>query len=143
MSVINPAPRAEEPKPFGKWYVWMRRNCDSATAINGHPKSYEPFNIMGTGGVFADAPGYLFARFGLLEYSQLRYAHGVIGIVRFGDRYATIEEGALAPLWDNTDFAEIKELNYQLSQGHRVNITEGAFVGLEAVVTRFYRPNSG
>jgi transcriptional antiterminator RfaH len=82
-------------------------------------------------------PGYLFARFGLSEmHSQVRYAHGVIGIVRFGDRYATIEEGALTPLRDNEDFAEIKELNYELSQGDRVNITEGAFVGLEVVVTQ-------
>jgi transcriptional antiterminator RfaH len=82
-------------------------------------------------------PGYLFARFWLSEmHSQVRYAHGVIGIVRFGDRYPTIEERALAPLRDNTDFAEIKELNYELSQGDRVNITDGAFLGLEAVVTQ-------
>ena len=60
----------------------------------------------------------------------------MIGIVRFGDRYATIEDGALAPLRDHTGFAEVKELNYELSQGDRVKITEGAFVGLEAVVTQ-------
>jgi transcriptional antiterminator RfaH len=82
-------------------------------------------------------PGYLFARFGLSEmHCQVRYAHGVIGIVRFGDRYPTVEEGALAPLRDQTGFAEVKELNYELSQGDRVKITEGALVGLEAVVTR-------
>lgn len=69
-------------------------------------------------------PGYLFARFGLSEmHLQVRYAHGVIGIIRFGDRYSTIEEGALAPLWSHTDFSDVMELNYELSQGDRVNIT--------------------
>ena len=81
-------------------------------------------------------PGYLFARFGLSEmHRQVRYTHGVICIVRFGDRYATVEDEALAPLRDHTDFAEVKEMNFELSQGDRVKITEGAFVGLEAVIT--------
>jgi transcriptional antiterminator RfaH len=82
-------------------------------------------------------PGYLFARFGLSEmHSQVRYTHGVIGIVRFGDRYPTIEDRALAPFRDRTDLAEVLELNYELSQGDRVKFTEGAFVGLEVVVTQ-------
>ena len=81
-------------------------------------------------------PGYLFARFGLSEmHRRVRYAHGVVGIIRFGDRYATIEDEALSPLRDHTDFS-VKELNYELSQGDRVAITEGAFVGLEAVITQ-------
>jgi transcriptional antiterminator RfaH len=82
-------------------------------------------------------PGYLFAQFELAAmHRQVRYAHGVSGIVQFGDRYPTIEDGALAPLRDHTDFAEVKQLNYKLSQGDRVEITEGAFVGLEVVVTQ-------
>ena len=44
-------------------------------------------------------PGYLFAHFELLEmHRQVRYAHGVSGIVRFADRYPTIDEGAFAGL---------------------------------------------
>jgi transcriptional antiterminator RfaH len=90
--------------------------------------------VQVTEGMF---PGYLFARFRLSEmHRHVRYSHGVIGIVRFGERYAVIEEGALAQLRDRTDSAEIKELNYELSQGGRVNITEGAFVGLETVITQ-------
>jgi transcriptional antiterminator RfaH len=82
-------------------------------------------------------PGYLFARFELSEmHRQVRYAHGVIGIIRFGDRYVAIEDSALAPLRDHTEFAEVKELNYELAQGDRVQITEGAFSGLEAVITQ-------
>ena len=82
-------------------------------------------------------PGYLFARFELAEmHRQVRYAHGVSGIVRFADRYPTIEEGALAQLRDHTGATEVKELSYELSQGDQVKIVEGAFVGLEAVVTQ-------
>jgi transcriptional antiterminator RfaH len=82
-------------------------------------------------------PGYLFARFELAEmHRQVSYTIGVSGIVRFADRYPTIEEGALARLRDHTGAAEIKVLNYELSQGDQVKIIEGAFVGIEAVVTQ-------
>jgi transcriptional antiterminator RfaH len=82
-------------------------------------------------------PGYLFARFELTEmHRQVRYAHGVSGIVRFADRYPTIEEGALAQLRENTGASEIKELNYELSRGDQVKIVDGIFGGLEAVVTQ-------
>jgi transcriptional antiterminator RfaH len=81
-------------------------------------------------------PGYLFARFDVAEmHLRVRYAHGVSGIVRFADRYATIEEGALAQLRDHTGTSEIKQLSYGLSEGDQVRIVGGAFVGLEAVVT--------
>ena len=82
-------------------------------------------------------PGYLFARFELGEmHRQVGYAHGVNGIVRFGDRYPTIDEGSLAQLWDHAGGTEVKELDYGLSQGDGVKIAEGAFAGLEAVVTQ-------
>ncbi len=81
--------------------------------------------------------GYLFARFELAEmHRQVLYAHGVCGIVRFGNRYPTIEEGSLAQLRNQTDVAEVKQLIYEFSQGDRVKIMEGVFVGLEAVVTQ-------
>ena len=82
-------------------------------------------------------PGYLFARFELAEmHRQVRYAHGVSGIVRFGDRYPTIEEGALVQLRGHTGVMEIKELSYDLSQGDQVRIVNGSFTGLVAVVTQ-------
>jgi transcriptional antiterminator RfaH len=81
-------------------------------------------------------PGYLFARFELSEmHRQVRYAHGVSDIVQFGGRYPTIEDRALAHLREQTGAAETKELNYELSPGDPVKVVEGAFVGLEAVVT--------
>jgi transcriptional antiterminator RfaH len=82
-------------------------------------------------------PGYLFAHFDLTErHRQVRYAHCVIGIVQFGNQYPTIEEGALALLRDQTGVAEVKELTYELSQGHQVTIVGGIFAGLEAIVTQ-------
>ena len=82
-------------------------------------------------------PGYLFAHFELAEmHRQVRYAHGVSGIVQFGGRYPTIDDRALAHLREQIGVAEIKELNYELSQGDAVKVVEGAFVGLEAVVTQ-------
>ena len=82
-------------------------------------------------------PSYLFAHFELAKmHLQVRYAHGVSGIVRFAERYPTIEEGALAQLRDHTGGAEVKEMNYHISEGDQVQIVGGAFVGLEAVVTQ-------
>ena len=82
-------------------------------------------------------PGYLFARFELAEmHRQVSYAHGVSGIVRFADRYPTIDDDSLVQLQNHAGVAEIKELNHQLAQGDHVTIVEGAFAGLEAVVTQ-------
>jgi transcriptional antiterminator RfaH len=82
-------------------------------------------------------PGYLFACFELARmHLQVRYAHGVSGIVRFADRYPTIEEAALAQLRDHTGTTDVKEMSYDLSQGDEVKIVNGIFVGLEAVVTQ-------
>jgi transcriptional antiterminator RfaH len=82
-------------------------------------------------------PGYLFAHFELEKmHRQVGYAHGVSGIVRFADRYPTIEEGALDQLRDHAGDSEVKELDYALSHGDNVRIAEGAFAGLEAVVTQ-------
>ena len=82
-------------------------------------------------------PGYLFARFELAEmHRQVCYAHGVSGIVRFADRYPTIDDDSLAQLQNHAGVAEIKELSYRLTEGDHVTIVEGAFAGLEAVVTQ-------
>jgi transcriptional antiterminator RfaH len=81
-------------------------------------------------------PSYLFAHFELAElHRQVEYTHGVRGIVRFADRYPTIEEGVLAQLRDHVGVKEVKELDYAPSEGDNVRIAKGAFAGLEAVVT--------
>jgi transcriptional antiterminator RfaH len=86
-------------------------------------------------------PGYLFARFELGEmHLRVRYAHGVSGIVRFADRYPTIEDGALALLKSHTGATDVKEVSYELSEGDQVQIIGGAFAGLQAVVTQVLSP---
>jgi transcriptional antiterminator RfaH len=82
-------------------------------------------------------PGYLFARCALPKmHREIRYAHGVSDIVRFGGRYPIIEDGDLAQLRSYTGSAEVAEMNYEVSEGVQVKITRGAFAGLEAVVTK-------
>ena len=82
-------------------------------------------------------PGYLFARFALPKmHRQIQYTYGVRGIVRFGDRYPTIEDAVLAKLRNHTGGGEVTELNYELSEGVQVQITGGPFAGLEAMVTK-------
>jgi transcriptional antiterminator RfaH len=82
-------------------------------------------------------PSYLFAHFDLGErHRQVRYAHCVIGIVQFGNRYPIIEEGSLLLLREQTGVAEVKELTYELSQGDQVKVVGGVFAGLEAVITQ-------
>jgi transcriptional antiterminator RfaH len=82
-------------------------------------------------------PSYLFAHFELAtQHRQVEYAHGVQGIVRFANRCPAIDDGVLAQLRDYVGANEIKELEYGLSQGDNVGIMQGAFAGLEAVVTQ-------
>jgi transcriptional antiterminator RfaH len=82
-------------------------------------------------------PGYLFAQFDLAtQLRQVEYGHGVRGIVRFSDRYPTIEDEVLDQLRDYVGGNELKELDYAPSQGDNVQIVQGAFAGLEAVVTQ-------
>jgi transcriptional antiterminator RfaH len=82
-------------------------------------------------------PGYLFARFELMTmHRKVRYAHGVSGIVRFADGYPRIDENSLENLMAYTDATGVKEMNYNLSQGDRVRISDGIFAGLDAVVVK-------
>jgi transcriptional antiterminator RfaH len=81
-------------------------------------------------------PGYLFANFELMEmHRQVQYAHGVSSVVRFGDQYPTVVEGVIERLRNHVGTDEVKELNYELGYGDQVQIIEGCFFGLEAVVS--------
>jgi transcriptional antiterminator RfaH len=57
-------------------------------------------------------------------------------LVRFGDLYHTIDDAVLAQLRDHVGGADVKEVSYKLLQGDKVRIAEGAFAGLEVLVTR-------
>jgi transcriptional antiterminator RfaH len=82
-------------------------------------------------------PGYLFARFVFAEaHRQVQASHGVSTIVRFGERVASIPESTIASLRELSGEEETVVFNPEPRVGDAVQIAEGAFVGLEAVVTQ-------
>jgi transcription antitermination factor NusG len=64
------------------------------------------------------------------------YAHGVRSIVRFANRYPTIDEVTVAQLSEYVGEREIKVIDYEPLRGDNVQVAEGAFAGLDAVVTQ-------
>jgi transcriptional antiterminator RfaH len=81
-------------------------------------------------------PGYFFARFSLREkLPQVRSAHGVSGIVRFGDWYPVIEDSIIEELRAETEGSTLRELTPTLVPGDRVRLVVGPLAGLEAVIT--------
>ena len=82
-------------------------------------------------------PGYFFARFCLGEMlPQVRSAHGVSSIVRFGDWYPVIDDNVIEQLRDKTGDDAIAELVPDFAPGDSVRLTEGPLAGLEAVITQ-------
>lgn len=82
-------------------------------------------------------PGYLFGHFSLVKMQRaVAYAREIRCIVRFANRYPTIDPGTVAQLRAHVGEKEIKEMGYQPSRGDNVKVAEGAFAGLEAVVTQ-------
>jgi transcriptional antiterminator RfaH len=82
-------------------------------------------------------PGYFFARFCLGEMlPQVRSAHGVSSIVRFGEWYPAIEDDVIEQLRDKTGGNTITEVVPEFAPGDSVRLTEGPLAGLEAVITQ-------
>ena len=83
-------------------------------------------------------PRYLFCRFDLTEhYRTVRYAREVIGIVSFGDRPAAVQPAVIEQLkgWAG-EAVDVVTIHPGLKLGDTVEITDGAFRGLKAVVER-------
>lgn len=83
-------------------------------------------------------PRYLFCRFELAEhYRTVRYAHEVIGIVSFGERPAIVEPAIIDQLktWAG-EAVDVVTIHPNPKPGALVEITDGAFRGLKAVVER-------
>ena len=82
-------------------------------------------------------PGYLFAKFVYsTQHRAVENSHGVRGIVRFGERLATLPENTLIALQSTAGAEEIVTLDSSLKIGQPVHIVEGPFQGLEVVVTQ-------
>lgn len=82
-------------------------------------------------------PSYLFARFSLKE--SLRFvqsAHGVSTVVHFGLLWPCIPDADIAELRSMIRDDSIHVIAPELEPGHEVQIAEGMFQGLHAVVTR-------
>lgn len=82
-------------------------------------------------------PGYLFARFELTSQFRLVQAtRGVRGVVHFGDRWPTISDAAIAELRTLLGDAEIRLISPDLTPGDTVEVADGIFHGIKAIVTR-------
>jgi transcriptional antiterminator RfaH len=82
-------------------------------------------------------PGYLFAKFVYsTQHRAVESSHGIRGIVRFGDRLATLPEETLAALRSRSGSDEVVTIDSSPKIGQPVHIIEGPFEGLEVVVTQ-------
>jgi transcriptional antiterminator RfaH len=82
-------------------------------------------------------PGYLFARFDYLAFHrQIRQRPGVNGFVQFGERLALLPNALISDIKTRTGADEIVEISRRLEPGQEVEITQGPFQGLNALVTR-------
>jgi len=82
-------------------------------------------------------PNYLFARFDWHKtLSEVQHARGVRGVVHFGERWPTIQEGIIEDLRQAVGATELRVIPARLAPGDEVEIASGNFQGLQAVVTR-------
>ena len=86
--------------------------------------------------VEAMVPGYLFARFCYDEqYRLVGTSNGVSTIVSFGGIPAVVPEAIISELRASVADGETVEIPTSLSVGEEVQVVEGPFQGLRAIVT--------
>jgi transcriptional antiterminator RfaH len=82
-------------------------------------------------------PGYLFARFDYAaSHRRVQQGRGISGLVQFGDRFGLLPEDLIAELKARVSESELVEVSQQFVPGQKVEISQGPFQGLEALVTR-------
>ena len=82
-------------------------------------------------------PGYVFAQFTFArQHRQVEYSSGVQGVVRFGDQVATVDPNLIENLQEKAGAEETVTFNPEITVGQSVQIAEGPFQGIEALVTR-------
>lgn len=82
-------------------------------------------------------PGYLFAKFVYSsQHRAVESSHGIRGIVRFGDRLATLPEHIVMAIQSKAGAEEVVTVDPSVKIGQPVHIVDGPFQGLEAVVTQ-------
>ena len=82
-------------------------------------------------------PGYLFAKFVYsTQHRAVESSHGVRGILRFGERLATLPEDTVIALQSKAGAEEVVTVDSSPKIGQPVRLIEGPFQGLEVVVTQ-------
>ncbi len=81
-------------------------------------------------------PRYLFIRLGIggnaQSWSPIRSTKGVNGLIKFGNEPAKIANHLINLFRDNESARQVKPTQY-FSEGERLILTNGAFVGVEAI----------
>lgn len=82
-------------------------------------------------------PGYVFARFAFAEsFRQVQASHGISTIVSFGGCPAVIPNPVIDTLRESISDEETIIIQVPVTAGEEVQVVEGIFRGLRAVVTR-------
>lgn len=86
-------------------------------------------------------PSYVFARAVVRQhYSGVHYCHGAIGILRFGDRLAAVEDEFIALLRERAGdrgYLAFGQVRKPLDKGMRVRVTTGPLAGYEGIVAAY------
>jgi transcriptional antiterminator RfaH len=82
-------------------------------------------------------PAYLFAHFVYADqHRRILHAPAIRGIVQFGEQVATVAPEAIASLQHYTGEEGIVTIDPEIKVGQAVEIVEGPFQGIHALVTR-------
>jgi transcriptional antiterminator RfaH len=82
-------------------------------------------------------PGYFFAEFVFTQQRRLvEHSTGVHYIVAFGEQVPTLDPASIALLQQSAGDGEIVTIDPEIKVGQDVEIAEGPFQGLRALVTR-------
>ena len=86
-------------------------------------------------------PSYVFAHCVLEDkYLAVHYCTGAVGVVRFGDEVAIVDDGIIAGLREREGergYVVVREVRRPMAEGERVRIVQGPLAGLEGVVRRY------
>lgn len=86
-------------------------------------------------------PSYVFVRAVAREhYKSVHYCHGAIGIVRFGESLAAVEDDFISFLRQRDGergFLVFGQVRKPLQKGGRVRVTAGPLAGYEGLVTAY------
>ena len=86
-------------------------------------------------------PGYLFSRFDYTAiHRRIRQSPAISGFVQFGEGLALLPDTLVAEIKRCIDSDEILTVDPSLEPGQNVQIVQGPFRGLEALVSRLITP---